>query len=287
MMVSISLWLGGCSLDDSDDPPSEWTWTELGGPEAEVSPFAGNHEPLVVTDTHVLLGTADGVWRRHLGGEDTWQQVGLGGLAIHALVRTHDADRIVAAGFDPDDERAPTVWYSTDGGTSWTSAGTWPQGGRPEIPVRYCDEVWTGIEYQVAAHLIYAGLVDEGLTVVRGLRDRHDGERRNPWNEFECGNHYARAMASWAAVLALTGFRYSAVTKELVLANKPGPLFWSTGYAWGTGTIENAGRQGTRLSLTVVEGQIALRTIALGSARAALDADRMLAAGQTATFEAR
>jgi hypothetical protein len=165
VLISISLWLGGCSLDDGDDQPSEWTWTELGGPDAEVSPFAGNHEPLVVTDTHVLLGTADGIWRRHLGGEDTWQQVGLGGLAIHAIVRTHDADRIVAAGFDPDDERAPTVWYSTDGGTSWTSAGTWPQGGPGSLVEGYSFPFYSLELDPEDANVIYGGLSGDTVAV--------------------------------------------------------------------------------------------------------------------------
>ncbi len=85
---------------------------------------------------------------------------------------------------------------------------SWPNGGREKFPFVYSDEVWTGIEYQVAAGLIYEGLVDEGLSVVTALRDRHDGVARNPWNEFECGDHYARAMASWSVLLALSGQRY-------------------------------------------------------------------------------
>ena len=84
---------------------------------------------------------------------------------------------------------------------------TWPKGGLPWLPFVYSDEVWTGVEYQVAAHLIYEGLVQEGLQLVTAARDRHDGYRRNPWNEVECGHHYARSMASWALLPALTGFR--------------------------------------------------------------------------------
>ena len=92
---------------------------------------------------------------------------------------------------------------------------SWPHGNRPQLPFVYSDEVWTGIEYQVAAHLIYEGLTEEGLAVVKGVRDRHDGVRRNPWDEFECGHHYARAMASWSVLLALSGFRYDAVAKSI------------------------------------------------------------------------
>lgn len=83
---------------------------------------------------------------------------------------------------------------------------TWPDGGRPKLPFPYSDEVWTGIEYQVATHLIYEGHVDDGLCLVRTVRERHDGVRRNPWNEVECGHHYARSLASYGVLVALTGF---------------------------------------------------------------------------------
>ena len=75
---------------------------------------------------------------------------------------------------------------------------SWPKGGKPTLPFVYSDEVWTGIEYQVASHLIEEGFVEEGLTIVKAVRFRYDGHRRNPWNEYECGNYYARAMASYA-----------------------------------------------------------------------------------------
>jgi uncharacterized protein (DUF608 family) len=82
---------------------------------------------------------------------------------------------------------------------------SWPKGGRPPLPFVYSDEVWTGIEYQVASHLIYEGLLEEGLSIVKAVRDRYDGLRRNPWDEVECGHHYARAMSSWGVLLALSG----------------------------------------------------------------------------------
>jgi len=96
---------------------------------------------------------------------------------------------------------------------------SWPKGGRPEIPFVYSDEVWTGIEYHVASHLIYEGLVDEGLKIVEACRARHDGVERSPWNEVECGHHYARSLSSYAVLLALTGFHCDAVSK--VLTFKP------------------------------------------------------------------
>lgn len=114
---------------------------------------------------------------------------------------------------------------------------SWPQGGRPRLPFIYSDEVWTGIEYQVAAHLIFEGFIDEGLTIVKAVRERHDGYRRNPWNEAECGHHYARSMASWAVLIALSGFQCDLVKREIVFSPKINKdnfsTFWSTGTAWG------------------------------------------------------
>ncbi len=114
---------------------------------------------------------------------------------------------------------------------------SWPKGGRPDYPFPYSDEVWCGIEYQVAAHLIYEGFIAEGLSIVKGVRDRHDGEVRNPWNEFECGNYYSRSMSSYSILLALSGFHYSAPKKYISFA----PLihkdnfasFFSVDSGWG------------------------------------------------------
>lgn len=94
---------------------------------------------------------------------------------------------------------------------------TWPKGGRPSLPFVYSDEVWTGIEYQVASHLMLEGMIEEGLEIVRTARDRYDGVVRNPFNEYECGHWYARAMASYALIYGLTGVRYDAVEKTLYI----------------------------------------------------------------------
>lgn len=120
---------------------------------------------------------------------------------------------------------------------------TWPNGGEPRYPFPYSDEVWTGCEYQVAAHLLATGQVADGLRLV-AARARHDGVRRNPWNEVECGNHYARSMSSWALLLAASGFACDLGRGELRFAPALAAstaadrfsAFWSTGRAWGTYT---------------------------------------------------
>ena len=117
---------------------------------------------------------------------------------------------------------------------------SWPKGNKPKIPFGFSSEVWTGTEYQVAAHLIYEGLINEGLTIIKAVRERHDGYRRNPWNEMECGHHYVRSMSSWAILLALSGFRYDMVKERVsfkpVINQEDFLTFWSTGKAWGVYT---------------------------------------------------
>jgi uncharacterized protein (DUF608 family) len=141
-------------------------------------------------------------------------------------------------------------------------------GKRPEVPFPYFAEAWTGLEYQAAATLIYAGMVREGVETYENSRRRYDGERRNPWDEAECGHHYARAMSAWSGVLALSGFRYHGGDKNAVIMPRLNvglnkfACFWSAGSGWGTFThAADAGRR--RVSLAVTEGSLALRSITL------------------------
>ena len=95
--------------------------------------------------------------------------------------------------------------YEDEGGLL---VATYPEGVRqPMVAAPYAEEVWTGIEYMSASHMIMRGLVDEGLDVVRAARDRHDGARRNPWNDIECGSYYARSMSAWQLVNAWAGLQ--------------------------------------------------------------------------------
>ena len=92
---------------------------------------------------------------------------------------------------------------------------TWPKGGKPSFPFFYSDEVWTGIEYQVASHLMMFGEIDKARDIVKSCRNRYDGNKRNPFNEYECGHFYARAMASYALIQSMTGLRYDKLQKTL------------------------------------------------------------------------
>jgi uncharacterized protein (DUF608 family) len=113
---------------------------------------------------------------------------------------------------------------------------TWPKGNRPSSPMLYCDEVWTGVEYQVASHLIAHGGLEQGLEIVRAARSRYGGRIRNPFDEIEAGHWYARAMSSYALLQALSGARYDAVERVLYLEPAiPGDFrcFLSTATGYG------------------------------------------------------
>jgi non-lysosomal glucosylceramidase len=114
---------------------------------------------------------------------------------------------------------------------------TWPQNDYMKTGVMYKDEVWTGVEYQVATNMIYDNMIDEGLSIVKGINERYSPEKHNPWNEVECGDHYARAMASWGVLLALEDYNYNGPEGELSFAPKLTPQnfesFFTTAKGWG------------------------------------------------------
>jgi uncharacterized protein (DUF608 family) len=127
---------------------------------------------------------------------------------------------------------------------------------RPRIPFPYYAEVMTGFEYAAATHMLYAGLTREGVECIRNIRARYDGEKRNPWDEAECGHHYARAMAAWSGLLAMSGFRYHGGTRAITIQAAPEfRCFWSTATAWGTFHVTAAGT-----TLHVAHGTLECRT---------------------------
>ncbi|WP_022889514.1 GH116 family glycosyl-hydrolase [Agromyces italicus] len=132
---------------------------------------------------------------------------------------------------------------------------SWPDSGRPAVPTRYADEVWTGIEAQVAAHCLFEGMDDAGQAVLDGLWARHDGSRRNPYNEIECGDHYARAMAGWTVLQARSGVRVDEATGTLhVAVNGRWPWIASTGY--GTVVVTD-----DQVAVEVAEGEFGLEVV--------------------------
>jgi hypothetical protein len=138
---------------------------------------------------------------------------------------------------------------------------SWPKGGKLSLPFVYSDEVWTGIEHQVASHLMLMGNVKEGIDIVRASRNRYDGRIRNPFNEYECGHWYARALSSYGYLQALTGVRYDAVEKTLYVDSKIGDFtsFLSTETGFGIVSFK-AGKA----ELKTVYGNIAVNKTITG-----------------------
>lgn len=137
---------------------------------------------------------------------------------------------------------------------------TWPSGGQLSLPFVYSNEVWTGVEYEVASHLIFCGRVRGGLEIVRTCRRRYDGRVRNPFDEYEAGHWYARAMSSYALLEALTGVRYDAVDQYLYVDSKVGDFttFLSTATGFGNVIFIRG-----KVKVDVVYGKIAIRKIVI------------------------
>jgi non-lysosomal glucosylceramidase len=159
---------------------------------------------------------------------------------------------------------------------------SYPRGNRPRRPFPYFNEVMTGFEYTAAVGMLYEGNHGDGLRCIEAIRKRYDGQKRSPFNEAECGHHYARAMASWAALLALTGFHYSAVEEAITfgLTEKGSRVFWSNGYAWGT-MAQRPTDDGVSIELTVLRGSIRIKRFTLtGAGSVSLKTGREIVPGQ-------
>ena len=151
---------------------------------------------------------------------------------------------------------------------------SWPK-GRLKVPFPYFAESMTGFEYAAAIGMLYEGQTDAGLRCIRAIRARFDGARRNPFDEPECGHHYARAMAAWSAPLAISGFQYDGPDRSISFTSTPGTWFWSNGSAWGTCTT----RERTA-TLRILHGSLNVSSITLvGSGSAEIPGGALSAAG--------
>jgi uncharacterized protein (DUF608 family) len=159
----------------------------------------------------------------------------------------------------------PQRWFARPGEAGLFTC-TWPKGGRMQEPVLYRDEVWTGIEYQVAADLLSEGMIRDGLSIIRGVHDRYDGKRHNPWNEVECGDHYARALASWGCLLALEGFVYDGPAQRLGFAPRwqaeDFKAFFTAAEGWGS-LRQRRSEHSQENAVEVKYGQVGLRELLL------------------------
>ena len=124
----------------------------------------------------------------------------------------------------------------------------------------------TGFEYQAAWHMIAEGMVMEGLAVARMIHDRYHPSRRNPWNEVECGDHYARAMASYGVFLAACGYEHHGPRGYLAFAPRLTPEHFKAAFtvADGWGTYQQAAEPAAfKAQISLKWGQVRLQTLAV------------------------
>jgi non-lysosomal glucosylceramidase len=151
---------------------------------------------------------------------------------------------------------------------------TYEEGKRPARPFPYFNEIMTGFEYTAAVGMIQDGDRAQGVTVIDAIRARYNGARRNPFDEAECGRHYARAMASWSAFVAWNGFEYDgrSGTISFALPGAAGKTFWSTGSAWGTWTQAGTGAEASGV-LAICGGEVDVSSVVLNGTRYELAGD--------------
>jgi uncharacterized protein (DUF608 family) len=143
------------------------------------------------------------------------------------------------------------------------------QAARPHIPFPYYAEAWTGLEHSTAALMFYSDMVPQGVEYVENLRARYDGVKRNPWDEAECGHHYARAMSSWSSVVALSGFHYEGDRGHVValppLQTDNFQCFWAAGTGWGTYSLKSMKSGGVKFEIQTLAGTLPCRSCTLAA----------------------
>ncbi len=166
-------------------------------------------------------------------------------------------------------------WYAMpgDGGLIMT---TNPKGNKAAFgdpsawQFGYFNECMSGFEHQAAAHMIAEGLVTEGLAITKAIHDRYRADLRNPWNEIECSDHYARAMASYGSFISICGFEYHAQRKTIGFTPRLKPENFRAAFtaAEGWGTFSQArNKQVQKSELSVKYGQLSVQTIALDAGK--------------------
>ena len=148
--------------------------------------------------------------------------------------------------------------FNDDAGTVMC---TYPESvKKPALPIAYCEEIMSGFEYEVAALLLYYGLYDQAVTVVKAVRQRYNGKNRNPWNDVECGHNYVRSMAAFSLISVMSGFVADLPNKTLTFnpVIKPFNSIWSVATAWGSVSLKD-----NEFVITLNKGKITLEKLVL------------------------
>ena len=220
------------------------------------------------------LKTGDGCFIDQVFGQSWAWQVGLG--------RILPRDKTISAlralwkyNFAPDvgpfrAVHKPGRWYAMPGEAGLIMC-SWPRGGYEHSKGKvnptfsgYLNECMNGFEYQAAGHMIWEGLLIQGLAVTRALHDRYHPSKRNPWNEIECGDHYARSMASYGVYLALCGYEHHGPAGHLGFAPRITPedfrAAFTTAQGWGT-FEQKRDANGQRDTIHLQWGRLRIRTL--------------------------
>jgi hypothetical protein len=158
----------------------------------------------------------------------------------------------------------PERWFARAGEAGLFTC-TWPKSAYIEEGVRYKSEVWTGIEYQVAGHMVWEGMVDEALAICNGIQERYHPSKHNPFNEVECGDHYARAMASWGVYTALAGYEYHGPKGHIGFAPRITPEKFSAAFTAAEGWGKFAQGRGEKVQvekITILWGKLKVESLA-------------------------
>lgn len=167
------------------------------------------------------------------------------------------------------EENSPGRWYAVPGEGGLVIC-TFPRGDRKEIlgnsptwASMYFDECMTGFEYEVAGHMIAEGMVEEGLAIIRTVHDRYHPLRRNPWNEVECSDHYARCMAVYGAFVTICGFEHHGPKGHIGFDPRLNPDHFKSAFTactgWGTYQQNQNDRQMVA-DLSLKHGNLRLNT---------------------------
>ncbi len=230
--------------------------------------FADQCEAIAEKGAHTILETYNGEYFYQIEDPDHQDKIGVGpGCYIDQIFgqtwahwvnlgRLFDRDKQLSAlralwkySFVPDvgpfrKHFDRGRWYATAGNAGLIMC-SWPKGGKnPNFSKHwqygYFNECMTGFEWQAAAHMIWEGhdqpdLLEKGLAISRAIHDRYDGRRRNPYNEIECSDHYARSMASYGVFQAVCGFNCHGPSGAIEFAPRLSPEDFKAPFTTATG----------------------------------------------------
>jgi uncharacterized protein (DUF608 family) len=234
--------------------------------------FNGRYYVQLPDPQHVhSVGSFDGCEVDQAFGQSWAWQVGLGRILKPENVKTA-LQSLWTYNFTPDvgpyrKAHPPGRWYAMAGEAGLIMC-TWPTGEAARTREGfdfYFNECMNGFEYQVAGHMLWEGMLTEGLAICRAIHDRYHPRRRNPWNEVECGDHYARSMASYGVFLAACGFEYHGPNAHFGFAPRLQPENFRAPFTaaegWGTLEQKREGQVQTQ-RIELKHGTLRLRTLA-------------------------